>query len=221
MVAMIVEKCVVVISGGVDSSTVAYWVKDKGFDIYAITYRYGQIAEKEVKHAAKIADSLEIPIKIIDISSLKDIFTGVTSLCDENIKMTSSFSEPIIVPFRNAILLSIAVSYAVSLGATKVFYGAQGSDESFYPDCRRVFFKSFEKTSRLGTGVDVMIEAPFSSLSKSEVIKLGTKLGVPYQYTWSCYLSGEKHCGECESCINRIEAFEKAGIRDSMEYLKP
>ena len=131
------NKCVVVLSGGPDSSTVAYWAKNEGYDVYALTYKYGQIAEKEVKHAIMIAESLGVPIKVIDLSSLREIFVGVTSLCDENIEMTSTFSQPIIVPFRNAIFLSIAVAYAISIGAAKIFYGAQGSDEPFYPDCRK------------------------------------------------------------------------------------
>ncbi len=213
------NRCVVVLSGGPDSTTVAYWAKNKGYDIYALTYKYGQIAEKEVKRAAVIAEKLAIPIKIIDLSSLKEIFVGVTSLCDEDIKMTPSFSQPIIVPFRNAIFLSVAVAYAVSTGATKIFYGAQNSDEPFYPDCRREFYKSFEKAAVLGTGTNITIEAPFSNIAKSEVIKIGAELGVPFDLTWSCYRDGEKHCGRCESCINRKKAFAEAEIKDPTEYL--
>ncbi len=118
------EKCVVILSGGPDSSTVAYWAKKQGYDVYAITFKYGQIATKEVEHAIKIAKMLEVSIKLIDLSSLKEIFAGVTSLCDESIPMTPSFSQPIIVPFRNGIFLATAVAYAVSIGASKIFYGA-------------------------------------------------------------------------------------------------
>jgi 7-cyano-7-deazaguanine synthase len=214
------EKCVVILSGGPDSSTVAYWAKKQGYDLYAITYKYGQIATKEVEHAAKIAKTLGIPIKSIDLSSLKEIFTGVTSLCNESIPMTSSFSRPIIVPFRNAIFLSIATAFAVSIGATKIFYGAQGSDEPFYPDCRKEFYKSFEKAARLGTGQEITIEAPFGNIPKSAIIKLGSELGVPFNLTWSCYFNGTKHCGKCESCVNRKKAFKEAAIPDPTEYIK-
>ena len=214
------DKCVVVLSGGPDSSTVAYWAKEQGYDVYAITCKYGQIATKEVEYATRIAEKLGVPIKLVDLSSLKDIFSGVTSLCDENIPMTSSFSSPIIVPFRNAIFLSLAVSYAVTVGAGRVFYGAQGSDEPFYPDCRREFYVSFERAARLGTGQEVAIEAPFSSVPKSEIIKRGSELGVPFELTWSCYLNGPKHCGKCESCVNRKKAFREAGIADPTEYLE-
>jgi len=214
------DKCVVVLSGGPDSSTVAYWAKEQGYDVYAITCKYGQIATKEVEYATRIAERLGVPIKLVDLSSLKDIFSGVTSLCDENIPMTPSFSSPIIVPFRNAIFLSLAVSYAVTVGAGRVFYGAQSSDEPFYPDCRREFYVSFERAARLGTGQEVAIEAPFSSVPKSEIIKRGSELGVPFELTWSCYLNGPKHCGKCESCVNRKKAFREAGIADPTEYLE-
>lgn len=214
------KKCVIVLSGGPDSSTVAYWAKKQGYCVFAITYKYGQIAIKEIECARKIAEKLNIPIKLIDFSSLKEIFVGVTSLCDEAIPMTSNFSQPIIVPFRNAIFLSVAVAYAVSIGANRIFYGAQGSDELFYTDCRREFYKAFEKTANLGTGKEIYVEAPFNGISKSEIIKIGTELGVPFSLTWSCYLNGLKHCGTCESCVNRKKAFREADVLDPTEYDK-
>jgi 7-cyano-7-deazaguanine synthase len=214
------EKCIVVLSGGLDSSTVAYWAKREGYGVYAMTFKYGQIATKEVESAERIAKELEAPIKVVDLSSLREIFTGVTSLCDESIPMTSSFSEPIIVPFRNGILLSASVAYAEALGATRIFYGAQGSDEPFYPDCRREFSKSFETAARLGTGRNITIEAPFNSIPKSEIVKLGMELGVPYALTWSCYLNRLRHCGVCESCANRRKAFRDANVVDPTEYVE-
>lgn len=212
------EKCVVVLSGGLDSSTVAYWAKSQGYEVHGLSFMYGQIATKEVEYAEKIAQKLEIPLKIIDLSSLKEIFAGVTSLCDENIEMTQTFSQPIIVPFRNAIFLSVSVAYASLIDATQIFYGAQGSDQHFYPDCRKTFYKSFEKTARLGTDKEITIEAPFSSIPKSALIRLGSGLGVPFDLTWSCYLAGQKHCGKCESCMNRKEAFQEARVNDPTEY---
>jgi len=213
------EKCVVVLSGGPDSSTLAYWAKDQGYDVSAITFNYGQISVKEIEYAKKIAKVLKIPIQIVDLSSLKEIFQGVTSLVDENIKMTKSFSQPIIVPFRNGIFLSVAVAYASSIDSKRIVYGAQLSDAQNYPDCREEFCKSFEKTARLGTDTEIVIEAPFSNKAKSEVIKLGSKLGVPYDLTWSCYQNKERHCGQCESCRNRKKAFMEAGIEDTTKYL--
>jgi 7-cyano-7-deazaguanine synthase len=212
------KKAVIVLSGGPDSATVAFWAKAQGYDIYPITFNYGQIAIKETEAAQKIAQKLGTKTKIIDLSALKDIFNNATSLINRDIPLTGEFSTPIIVPFRNAIFLSIAVAYAVTLGADKIFYGAQGSDEPFYPDCRREFYEAFEKAARLGTCQEVKIEAPFSGSKKSELIAEGAKLGVPFDLTWSCYLDGDIHCGKCESCVNRKKSFKDASIQDPTLY---
>jgi 7-cyano-7-deazaguanine synthase len=212
------RKCVIVLSGGPDSATVAYWAKAQGYQIYPITFNYGQIAEKETGCAQKIAASLGTTTKTINLSALKDIFSGATSLVNPDIPLTAEFSDPIIVPFRNAIFLSVAVAYAVTVDADKIFYGAQGSDEPFYPDCRREFYEAFEKAAQLGTGTKITISAPFSGFKKSELLREGVKLGVPFELTWSCYLDGSKHCGLCESCVNRKRAFQQAGIPDPTSY---
>ena len=211
-------KCVVVLSGGPDSATVAYWAKKQRYQLYPITFNYGQIALKETECAQEIAKSLGVSTKIIDLSALKEIFGGVTSLCNTEIPLTPEFSQPIIVPFRNAIFLSAAVAYAVSVGADKIFYGAQGSDEPFYPDCRREFYQAFEKAARLGTCQEISIQAPFSDMRKSDVIKKASELGVPLESTWSCYRDSDKHCGRCESCVNRKKAFSEAGVPDPTKY---
>jgi 7-cyano-7-deazaguanine synthase len=212
------KKAVIVLSGGPDSATVAYWAKQQSYQIYPITFKYGQIAVKETQAAQKIAHKLETSTKIIDLSALKDIFSTATSLVNRDIPLTAEFSTPIIVPFRNAIFLSAAVAYAITVKAKKIFYGAQGSDEPFYPDCRRKFYEAFEKAAQLGTCEDITIQAPFSNLTKAQLIKEGTKLNVPFELTWSCYLDGNKHCGKCESCINRKKAFQEANIADSTNY---
>ena len=213
------NKCVVVLSGGPDSTVVAYWAKSQGYDVSCLSFKYGQIADKETKHAKLIAKSLGAPIKVIDMNNLKELFMGVTSLCDPSIALTSTFSQPIIVPFRNAIFLSVAVAYAASICANKIFYGAHGSDAAFYPDCREEFYKSMEQTAKLGTEMNIEIKAPFSGIPKSELITIGASLAVPFQLTWSCYLDGEKHCGKCESCVNRKNAFKEAGVADPTEYV--
>ena len=212
------KKAVIVLSGGPDSATVAYWAKQQNYQIYPITFKYGQIAVKETQAAQKIAHKLDTSTKIIDLSALKDIFSTATSLVNRDIPLTAEFSTPIIVPFRNAIFLSAAVAYAVTVKAKKIFYGAQGSDEPFYPDCRRKFYEAFEKAAQLGTCEDITIQAPFSNRTKAQLIKEGAKLGVPFELTWSCYLDGNKHCGKCESCINRKKAFQEANIADSAKY---
>jgi 7-cyano-7-deazaguanine synthase len=212
------EKCVVVLSGGPDSATVAYWAKAQGYQIYPITFNYGQIAVKETESARKIAETLGVTTKVIDLSALKEIFSTVTSLCNTDIPLTSEFSQPIIVPFRNGIFLSVAVAYAVSVATDKIFYGAQCSDAPFYPDCRREFYEALEKAAKLGTCQGITIKAPFSDVKKSDVIKEGANLGVPFNLTWSCYLDGAMHCGRCESCVNRKRAFQEAGVTDPTNY---
>jgi 7-cyano-7-deazaguanine synthase len=212
------QKCVVVLSGGPDSTVVAYLAKKQGYELFCLSFKYGQIAEKETKQATLIAERLGASTKVIDMSSLREIFTGVTSLCDRNIALTSHFSQPIVVPFRNAIFLSVAVSYAAGIGASVIFYGAHGSDAANYPDCRPDFYKSLEETAWLGTEKTIQIQAPFCGITKAELLRVGANLGVPFELTWSCYLDGDKHCGKCESCVNRKNAFKDAGIADTTQY---
>lgn len=214
------QKCVVILSGGTDSSTVAYWAKDQGYEVHAITFDYGQIAKVEIQHAAKITEKLGVEHLVIDLSELKTIYKGITSLVDESIPLTSEFTEPIIVPFRNGVFIAVAVAYAASIGSNHIFYGAHASDESSYPDCRKEFYKAFEKAAQFGTELPILIDAPFSEQSKSELLKRGIELEVPYELTWSCYTKGPTHCGECESCNNRKKAFAESGIIDKTKYLK-
>ena len=212
------EKCVIVLSGGPDSSIVTYWAKSQGYDVHAITFDYGQIAKIEIEYAKRIAEELGVSHKVVDLSALEEIYRGVSSLVDGSISMTREFSDPIIVPFRNGVFLATTVAYAASIGASMILYGAQGSDEGNYPDCRRAFYKAFEEAARLGTERSITIDAPFIGMSKSEVLKKGGKLGVPFHHTWSCYGNGPLHCGKCESCINRKKAFLEAEIYDPTEY---
>lgn len=213
-------KVVVILSGGPDSATLAYKAKSEGHKVYAITFDYGQIAKKEIKCAKIIAEKLGIEQKIVDLSSLNDVFGSTTALMDENIPMPSKFESSVIVPFRNAIFLSVAVAYADALGAGKVLYGAQGSDAPFYPDCRKEFFDAFQNAARKGTDSKIEIDAPFHNMEKFEIIKLSAKLGVPLDITWSCYLNNERQCGICESCRNRKKGFKEANIDDPTKYEK-
>jgi 7-cyano-7-deazaguanine synthase len=215
----IMEKAVVILSGGPDSTTVAYWAKAQGYLVTGITFNYGQKAQKEIKIAEKIANTLGIEHKIIDLSSLTDIYQGITSLVDEKLEVTHSFTDPIIVPFRNGVFMAVTVAYSSGVNAFNVFYGAHSSDEPFYPDCRQEFYEAFQKAARLGTEKPIIIKSPFSGYKKSEIIKTALKLGVPLDETWSCYLNEEHHCGRCESCNNRKIAFKEAKVSDPTIYL--
>ena len=122
--------------------------------------------------------------------------------------------------YRNAILLSTATGYALSIGANRVYYGAHFSDRGVYPDCRPEFVESLERALRLGTDdSSLRIIAPFIEMTKGEIVSLGTKLGVPYALTWSCYKGGERHCGVCSSCRERKRAFAEAGVLDPTGYV--
>jgi len=211
-------KCAVILSGGPDSVTVAYWAKSRGFDVHAVTFDYGQKAKIEISRAQEIAEALGVTHKVIDLSRLSEIYEGVTSLVDEDIEVTEEFSDPIIVPFRNGVFMAVTVAYAVGIGATHIFYGAHASDEPFYPDCRREFYEAFQEAARLGTETEMVIQSPFSDMPKSGIIRKAVELGVPLDRTWSCYLNGPVHCGRCESCNNRRNAFAEAGVQDPTEY---
>lgn len=212
------RRCVVILSGGPDSVTAAYWAREKGYEVHALTFNYSQKAQVEIEYAAEITRILKIPHKIIDLSNLSGIYEGVTSLVDKGMEVTGEFTDPIIVPFRNGVFLSVAVAFADGIGADLVLYGAHAGDEEFYPDCRREFYEAFEKAARLGTAKDITITSPLSHLRKSGVLREAVRLGVPLEKTWSCYLQGPIHCGECESCNNRKRAFAEAGITDPTKY---
>lgn len=215
-------------SGGMDSSTLAYLAKDMGYDIYALHFRYGQrTEEKERTCAEQVASALgvrefvEIPLShfsLIRGSSLTDPAITVQSHEDENPVLPNTY-----VPFRNANLLAIATSYAESRGADAIFIGVQASDYAGYPDCRPEFIGAFQKVIDIGTAdtTDISLITPFVHLNKTEIIKKGIELHVPYEKTWSCYQNNDIACGTCSSCYYRLEAFKRLGIRDPIPYQLP
>ena len=213
-------KAVCLLSGGPDSATAAAIAKREGYDLYCISFDYGQIATKEIQSAEKIAGALSAKeYRVIDISFLKELYgPGVTALLDDQMPMPEKFEQSIIVPFRNGIFLSIAAGYAVSVGAEAIFYGAQGDDARFFPDCKQEFVSAIARAISLGADSKLIIRNPLADKTKAEVIKLAVELEVPLELTWSCYLNRELHCGRCESCQNRRRAFQEAGIKDPTRY---
>lgn len=215
-------KAVCLLSGGPDSATAAAVAKREGHELYCLSFNYGQIATKEIESAEKIAEALSAnEHRVVDISFLREIYgPGVTALIDENMQMPEKFEQTVIVPFRNGILLAIAAGYAAAVGAEVIFYGAQGDDAQFYPDCRQEFISAISRAISSGTESKLAVRNPLGSKTKAEVMRMAAELGVPLESTWSCYLNGELHCGRCESCKNRRRAFKEAGIRDPTSYAK-
>jgi len=218
-------KAVCLLSGGMDSSTLAYHAKSKGYDILSLHLNYGQRTEgKELASAKKIASLLEAEA-FIEISL--DFFTkfGASSLTDKEIAVEKFDPARVhlpntYVPFRNANLLAIATSFAEARGADAIFIGVQALDYSGYPDCRPEFIDAFQKVIDLGTKekTKITLFAPFIHMTKADILRKGIKLGVPYEHTWSCYKNEGKACGTCGSCHFRKEAFFEVGRKDPIDY---
>lgn len=218
-------KAVCLLSGGMDSSTLAFLAKHDGYDILALHFTYGQRTEEKERECAKrIARHLNaLEFLDVDLAYLKKV--GASSLTDQRmqVKPHNEAGEGIpetYVPFRNANLLSVATSFAEARAADAIYIGVQASDYSGYPDCRPEFIDAFQKVITLGTRPDSGIElkTPFVRLNKAEILKIGMELNVPYEDTWSCYSESEIACGICGSCHFRREAFRQIGIEDPIQY---
>ncbi len=223
-----IEKIVVLLSGGLDSATCLAMASQE-FEVHGLTIDYGSKHSREIDSARKLAEHFKIASHTILKVELNAI--GGSSLTDDNIQLDSGKDLHDIgkeipssyVPARNMTFLSLAVGLAEVSGAEKIFIGANAVDYSGYPDCRPEFFEAFQKTAELGTkagieGKPVKIEAPLLMLTKAEIIKKGTELGVPYELTWTCYSGNELACGKCEACVLRLEGFRGAGIPDPVSY---
>ena len=220
------QKAIVLLSGGMDSCVTAAAANEK-YELIFLHAKYKQRTEKrELKAFNDIADYYGVKKRIIiDLGFLKDV--GGSSLTDENIDVEKSNLEisgipSTYVPFRNANILSQAVSWAEVLKAGAIFIGAVEQDSAGYPDCRKVFYDAFNNVVKLGTKPETNIEiiTPLIDLKKSEIVKLGLKLNAPLHLSWSCYTNEVKACGECSSCMLRLNAFKEAGIEDLIEYVK-
>ena len=222
------KKAVVVFSGGMDSVCTCAYLKSK-YDLYGISFSYGQRANKEMKIAKTFSKILGLKEhKIIDISFMKNLYGETNVLTSSKEKLPRKFDYSIVVPIRNAIFLSIATAWAFTLNASLVAYGAHKDDKN-YPDCRPSFSKKIEDALnegeldgiKFGIRKKISIWSPFrEGLTKSQLLENGFKvLGNKIFRTWSCYENKKFHCGTCESCNNRKTAFIKAGILDKTQYL--
>jgi 7-cyano-7-deazaguanine synthase len=235
---------VVLLSGGLDSTTTAAYAKSLGYDVTAITFHYGQKLSKEVKCAKKVAKTLRIKHKVADISAYKELawYSALTHPelftvpSGRNVEEMTKTIPITYVPFRNTFLIVLAAASLESdilnkiekenVGPedieAKIFIAANCMDYSGYPDCRPEFYKKINDLMSLASKVGVQykvemkIETPLIQMGKKEIAELGTRLKAPLEWTWSCYEGGEVPCGRCDSCILRAKGFEEAGIEDPL-----
>jgi 7-cyano-7-deazaguanine synthase len=213
---------IVLLSGGMDSSALLGFALRESREVDAVTINYGQRHAREIDSAAAIAHHFGVRHSVIDIGSLtphlksaltSDIEVPDGHYSEESMRIT-------VVPNRNAIMLMCAVGVASSRGRSKVMTAVHAGDHFIYPDCRPKFIRAVSEAARLGTeGMgDVTVQAPFVEMMKSDIVALGDSLGVPWEQTWSCYKGGSIHCGRCGTCVERIEAFILAGVKDPTVY---
>ncbi len=220
------KRAVCLLSGGLDSSTSIAIAKEEGYELYALSFDYGQLHRRELEAAKAIADHYGVREHVI----YRLANFGGSALVDGNMEMPMDRDEeemtdiPIsYVPARNTVFLSIALGWAEVLDADAIFIGVNALDYSGYPDCRPEFIEAYQRMADLATkkgveGGKIEIKAPLLHMTKAEIIKKGMKLGVPYELTWSCYKGGEKACGRCDSCGLRLKGFREAGYSDPINY---
>jgi len=218
-------RAVCLLSGGMDSTTLAYLAREMGFRILALHFNYGQRTEKKERSAARtIAALLEAEeFREGDLGYLSSF--GASSLTDHSVPVDRYNPEGLdvpntYVPFRNGNLLSIATSYAEARGAEAIFIGVQSQDYSGYPDCRPAFIDAFQRVIDTGTRgeTSIRLHTPFIHMNKKEILEEGMRLKVPYEHTWSCYQDEDAACGACGACHFRKAAFSALGITDPIPY---
>lgn len=222
-------KVVVLLSGGLDSSTVLYQAQAEGYECYALSFDYQQRHRRELEAAKAIAQSVAVQEHRLVSFDLRQ--WGGSALTDEALDLpehrsVAQMSETIpitYVPARNTIFLSFGLSYAEAIAAERVYVGVNALDYSGYPDCRPDYIEAMQRVFELGTkqgreGQAIKIVAPLINLKKTEIINLGNQLGVPWAKTWSCYTGDEVACGVCDSCKLRLTAFAELGLKDALAY---
>lgn len=211
---------VIIVSGGMDSTTLLYDRRDE--IALAISFDYGsnhnarEIAYAEM-HCKRLGiEHITIPLDFMHKYFRSSLLEGADAIpeghyADENMKST-------VVPFRNGIMLAVAAGVAESRNMTKLLIANHGGDHTIYPDCRPEFISAMDSATNAGTYIGVRVVAPYTNITKGDIARIGKKLGIDYAETWSCYKGGEKHCGKCGTCVERKEALAYAGIEDTTEY---
>ncbi|OGX23945.1 MAG: 7-cyano-7-deazaguanine synthase QueC [Omnitrophica WOR_2 bacterium RIFCSPHIGHO2_02_FULL_45_21] len=221
------KKAVVLLSGGLDSATTLYYARDRGLRCFCLIFDYGQRHRKEILRAKAIAKRASCEWQVVKIalpwkgSALLDKDARIPQAANWQAGKRENLIPPTYVPARNIIFLSFALSYAEVMGASAIYIGANAIDYSGYPDCRPEFYQAFIKAAELGTksgveGKGMSILTPLIQKTKAQIIRLGVKLGVPYELTWSCYKGGKNPCAECDSCGFREKGFREAGLSDPL-----
>lgn len=220
------EKAIVLMSGGMDSLVCAGLAVEKKHHVSFLHMNYGQkTSARERKSFEDIADFYKIAPndrKVIDMTFLSQI--GGSSLTDDSISVKTYQGDSNVipdsyVPFRNSIILSLAVSWAEVVGASKLYIGANHEDSPGYPDCRPSYYEAFNKVIKEGTKAgNIEILTPVISMKKRDIVLKGQELKVPFALSWSCYKSSDKACGQCDSCALRLRGFKEAGINDPIDY---
>lgn len=214
-------RSVVILSGGLDSTTLLYDVLSRGEEALAVTFNYGQRHDKEIMCARETCSRLSVPHRIVEIGAFGTLVSSALtrqeidvpegSYADDTMKVT-------VVPNRNMVMLSMAGAYAIEVGAGRIYYGAHSGDHTIYPDCRPPFVDAMKAALALCDWHPLILEVPYLFGNKTTILRRGIELGVDYSLTWTCYKGGDKACGRCGSCVERLEAFQELGIRDPLEY---
>ncbi|WP_102226246.1 7-cyano-7-deazaguanine synthase QueC [Acidimangrovimonas sediminis] len=219
-------KTLVICSGGLDSVSLAHMAADTRQLTRLVSFDYGQRHRKELDFAARAADRLGVPHRVIDMRAIGASLTG-SALTDDVDVPDGHYAEETmritVVPNRNAIMLSVAYGIAAAEGDAAVATAVHGGDHFIYPDCRPAFTEAFARMqdAALDGYAQVSLWTPFLDGSKADIVTAGAAHGTPFAETWSCYKGGARHCGRCGTCVERREAFEIAGIPDPTEYEDP
>jgi len=213
---------VVLLSGGMDSSTLLATAAALHDRVYALSVDYNQRHKRELEFAKKIAHHYGVSHEILDITNINSLISG-SSLTSADISVphghyADETMKRTVVPNRNMILLSIATGMAISNGINMVAYAAHAGDHAIYPDCRPDFVMAMTDVLTKCSYEPVGLWAPFLYLDKAQILQSGLRWKVPYELTWTCYEGREKACGKCGACVERLEAFELNGVEDPLEY---
>lgn len=215
------NRVVAIYSGGMDSFTLLHTLLGKGLEVHALSFDYGQRHRKELEYARAVCERLGLDHRIIDIRAISALLSG-SSLTDDIAVPEGHYEDQsmrvTVVPNRNMIMLSLAIGWAVSIGASQVVYGAHGGDHAIYPDCRPDFVARMNAVAAVANYEAVVISAPFLHWSKTDILRAGLELGLDYNQTWTCYNGRERACGRCGSCNERLEAFAACGATDPLPY---